>query len=441
MARSRHAEAEISTAADTVLREYEATEPLDEESLPRRAREVIEQEINADETRLGLEYQADGRARIRATQHVGIVTLPDGPAIEIRPKVPQTDLLGLLQYARGIQARTIEETTQITAGRTFIDALATLFEAELESVLTRGLHKDYRRVSESESHLRGRLNVQQQLQRQGPKPTEFECTYNELTVDTIVNRAVLYATTLLQQFVRDRGLNKTLQRHQQRLRRRVELVPVRPVQLERVELNRLTAYYEDLFRLTKLVIQSIFVDDLRAADRSSFALLVNMNSVFEAVVERAVTEVFADRRGWTVAGQASSQKLVSDGPRSITIRPDILVSDSELGDRLVGDAKWKLDDPESRSREPSTSDIYQLVAYQVAHETPGVLFYPEQGGRLESVYDVHQLEPLTLVEIPVWGEDGAKLETVIRDRVAEQLPRLSEPKKSGTGDAYTDSRS
>lgn len=422
MAHSIHAEAGISTAADTVLREYEATEALDEEALSRQARDVIEQEINADDTRLGLEYQPGGRVRIRATQHVGIVTLPDGPTIEIRPKVSQTDLLGLLQYAQGIQARTIEETTQITAGRTFIDALATLFEAELESVLTRGLHKDYRRVSESEPHLRGRLDVQRQLQHQGPRPTKFECTYNELTVDTVVNRAVLYATTLLQQFVRDRGLNKALRRHQQRLRRRVELVPVRPVELERVELNRLTAYYEDLFRLTKLVIHSIFVDDLQAADRNSFALLVNMNSVFEAVVERAVTEVFADQRGWTVTGQASSQKLVSEGPRSITIRPDILVTDADGNDRIVGDAKWKLDDPDSRSREPSTSDIYQLVAYQVAHETPGVLFYPEQGGRLESAYDVHTLEPLTLVEIPVRGGDGTSLQTEIQDRIAAQLP-------------------
>lgn len=422
MARPIHAEAGISTAADTVLREYEATEPLDGETLPRRARDVIEQEINADQTRLHLEYRADGRARIRATSHVGIVTLPDGPTIEIRPKAPQTDLLGLLQYARGIQARTIEETTEITAGRTFIDALATLFEAELESVLTRGLHRDYRRVSESVSHLRGRLDVQRQLQRQGPQPTEFECTYNELTVDTTVNRGVLYATTLLQQFVRDRGLNKALRRQQQRLRRRVELVPVRPVDLERVELNRLMGHYEDLFRLTKLVIQSIFVDDLRAADRSSFALLVNMNDVFEAVVERAVRGVLSARRGWTVTGQASSQKLVSAGPRSITIRPDVLVTDDGGTDRLVGDAKWKLDDPDGNSREPSTSDIYQLVAYQVAHETPGVLFYPEQGGRLDATYEVHTLEPLTLVEIPVRGTDENDLQDEIRQRIQEQLP-------------------
>jgi len=411
--------------ADYRLREYEATPYLDTDELPPKAREAVEREINeAGEpdrlSRLTLEYRSDGRARLRATQHVGIVALPEGPTIEIRPKIPKTDLLGLLKYAQNIDARTFEQETQLVGGARFVDALATLFENELSQVLSQGLHGSYRRVTQTTDHIRGRIEVQQQLQRQGPTPTAFECTYDELTVDNTVNRAILYATTILQRLASDPDLNRALRRHQQRLRRRVELTPVRPIELESIELSRLMGYYEDLVRLTKLVLRSVHLDALRVADRDSYALLVNMNTIFEAVVERAVSELATDR-GWTARGQATSTRLVSGGHRRIQIRPDVLVSDGECA-RLVGDAKWKRDDPAGNSREPSPSDIYQLVAYQVAHDVPGVLFYPEQEQALQSTYEVRDLDSLTLVEVPVKAVDGESLFVTIQQRVAEQLP-------------------
>lgn len=414
-----------ANTADYTLREYEATPYLDTNQFPPKAREAVEQEINGTNesnraSRLLVEYRADGRARLRATQHVGIVALPDGPTIEIRPKIPNTDLLGLIRYAQNIDARTFEQETQLVGGTRFIDALATLFENELDHVLTQGLHRSYSRITQTTDHIRGRIEVQQQLQRQGPTPTAFECTYDELSVDTTVNRAILYATTILQRFVSDPDLNRALRRHQQQLRRRVELRPVRPIELDAIELTRLMEYYKDLIRLTKLVLRSIHLDSLRVAERDSYALLVNMNTIFEEVVERVVSEL-ANERGWTATTQATSTRLVSGGHRRIQIQPDVLVSDGKR-DRLVGDAKWKRDNPAGNSREPSTSDIYQLVAYQVAHGVPGVLFYPEQEQTLQSTYRVCDLDPLTLVEVPVAAADGQSLPTTIQQRVARQLP-------------------
>ena len=173
------------------------------------------------------------------------------------------------------------------------------------------------------SYLRGRVNVQRQLQRHGPMPTEFDCRYDELTADTIVNRAVLYATTLLMRFVRDRSLSQALKRHQHRLRRQMTLEAVRPIDLEGIELTRLSTHYTDLLRLTKLILRSVYIDELQAGPRASFALLVDMNRIFESVVERAMGALVAERPGWTSHTQASAQKLVTGGKRSITIRPDV----------------------------------------------------------------------------------------------------------------------
>lgn len=224
---------------------------------------------------------------------------------------------------------------------------------------------------------------------------------DELTTDTTVNRGVLNATVLLSRLVRDRALSQALDRHHQRLRRHVTLTPIRAIDLEGIELTRLASHYTDLFGLTKLVLRSVYIEELSAGGRASFALLVDMNDVFEKVVERWVREAIEDRKGWAVEGQASSQSLVTGGKRTFTIRPDVLVRDGDGTPVLVGDAKWKLDDPDSSDREPSNEDIYQLIAYELAHDVPGALFYPEQGARVSSDYSVRRLHPLQTVEVPV----------------------------------------
>lgn len=409
---------ETDVTPDWILKEYQATDPLDTDTLPEVARRVLANEINEDTERLKMEWLPDGRVKLRATQHVGIVTLPGGLTVEVRPKVPDTNLIEMLQYAQGVRPETITEETAITEGQTFIQALATLYEAELSDVLQWGLIKEYREQAGSEEHIRGRLNVQRQLQRHGPQPTQFECTYDELTQDIVLNQAILYATAVLLRLVDDGRVSAALQRHREVLQRTVELRTVRPVELESVELSRLSRHYEDLFRLTKLIVNGVYAEDLRTGDRTSFSLFVNMNDIFERVVERAVAETVASQDR-TVERQAKSQNLVWGGNRQITIKPDILV---RRGDDVlfVGDAKWKLDTPDDP--EPSNSDIYQLQSYQLAHDAPGILFYPAQHQRVASEFESRLEYPLVLVEVPTTSQNGQSYSTTVKQSITHNLP-------------------
>ncbi|MFB6361139.1 MAG: restriction endonuclease, partial [Halobacteriales archaeon] len=176
---------------------------------------------------------------------------------------------------------------------------------------------------------------------------------------------------------------------------------IQAVDLDRIELNRLVSHYTDLLRLTKLVLRSIYVQELRSGSRSSYALLVSMNSIFEKAVERGAKEAVSDWSGWTVDGQASSLGLVTGGKRRFTIRPDVVIRNEDGRPIVVGDAKWKLHEPESNSPEPSNEDLYQLIAYELAHDVPGLLFYPEQEGRISSKYHIQRLHELHTVEIPL----------------------------------------
>lgn len=405
---------------DYVISEYGETDPIDPTEFPTAAQQTIENEINeGNDDRLRIEWLPDERVKLHATSYVGIVSLPGGLTIEIRPKVEETDLLAVLQYSQGIRAETIEEETGLVEGNEFIHALATLFESELADVIQRGLIRKYRRHSDTEDHVRGRIAVQRQLQRHGPQPTQFECSYDELTQDIVLNQAILHATSILLRLVGDQHIGQALQRHRQVLQRAVTLRPVRPVELEGIELSRLASHYEDLYRLTILILHGIYAEELRTGSRTSFSLLVDMNEIFENVIERGLTDVFAES-SVMIRSQVTKRDLLWNGSRPIQIRPDVLGVIS--GDPIfVGDAKWKRDTEDSR--EPSNSDLYQLLSYQVAFDTSGILFYPEQNQRVASTYHSDLDHDLHLIEVPTRPIDDGPYAETITDALFEELPR------------------
>jgi 5-methylcytosine-specific restriction enzyme subunit McrC len=375
---------------DVVLPEHSSVQ-LDD-GLSDVAHDFLTDELGS--SRLAVDYRREEPPILRSTQYVGVVSLPDGPTIEIQPKAAGKNLLSLLQYAQGLDATTYDRRTGLTEGDTFLDVLGALYATELDTVLTRGLHREYQSKNSTERYLRGRLDVQKQLQRQAVGATQFECEYDELTIDTTTNQAVLYATTVLSWFVEDTTVQNELSRYRQRLQRKVSLRHVRAAELDNIEVTRLNEHYADLLRLTRLILNSVFVENLRTGARDSFALLVDMNEVFEDVVERVVTDAVADNPGLSVETQASVSGVVSGGDPPITMRPDILVRDATDNVVLIADAKWKT------PSKVSNDDVYQLVAYQSTYAVPGLLIFPEQDEELSTTYTVQDAGALSIVELP-----------------------------------------
>ncbi len=380
--------------ADIEIDEYKESDPFD---LSKAAARMLTQDVNGgserDGDRIKLRYNRDGQAILTAKQYVGVVSLRDGPTIQINPKAAGTNLLYLLRYAHNTTATTFDTQTPYTKGAKFFDALGVLYEAELRRILNKGLHSDYVRQSSSEKHLRGQLNLQRQLQSQPPHPTSFECTYNELTYDIIPNRAILYATSILLGLVSDRSVTQSLRQHQQLLRRRVDLKPVTSTELDGIQLTRLSEHYEDILRLTRMIIGELFVGELQAGKSASFAMLVNMNSVFQNAIAHAFDSVISEYDDWDVEFEETDTSLVSGGKHTVTIKPDIKVSDATGTVRLVGDAKWKTDTPKN-------DDYYQMTSYMLAHDAPGLLLYPNCRGKNATQSRVANQFTLSLLEVP-----------------------------------------
>ncbi|WP_231188384.1 McrC family protein [Haladaptatus sp. DYF46] len=354
------------------LEEHDSTAPFEISREDAVFLESLEERCRANP--LNVSFTSDGKAIIKTGSHVGVLTLPSGVQIEVTPKQTVTRLLWALKYAFDTPVDSLEFETEFTGASSFFDAIGVLFQAELQSVLAQGLHREYVRTNSVRDHVQGRIDVQRQLQLPAAVTTDFAVTHDDFTTDNLLNQAVLVATRILVTLARDDKLSSRLHHHEQRLQEFVSVEDVSPRDVDRLELSRLNDHYEALLGLTRLVLDREFFDDVRAGDRRSLALFVNMNDVFERIVERAFIAAAQELGDFTVEGQASIPNVV-EGPHAVSMRPDVLITRSDGTPALVVDAKWK-------TGSASSSDVYQLTSYILALEVPGVLVYPGRDDRI-----------------------------------------------------------
>ena len=399
-----------------VLSEHDTSDPL---VLSDPALDAIE-ELNADTggTRFDIEHRRDGTVRLHSSQYVGTVSLPDGPEVRVQPKAAGTNFLALLRWADGIEPRVHEEQTRAESGRTFVDTLGLLYAAELDSLLSRGPHREYQRTAETGSKLRGRLDLQRQFRHQRMTATEFEVVYDELTADTVDNRGIQQAGERLSTLVEDRRLAGRLQQQSRRLSRWVGDGPVSPAEIARVETTRLNDHYETILRLAEQVLRYRYLDNFSPVEQSSFGLMVNMNSVFERAVERTARELVATRPDWTVQTQERIPPIATGGTPGVNMYPDFLLERDGVP-QLVGDAKWKT--------AVKQSDIYQMSAYMLALDVPGVLVYPEQTGERDTVetsYVVDGRFDLAVRELPTATDPQGSYPQQLQDDLGGDILEL-----------------
>lgn len=345
------------------LQEHESTDPFE---ISSEDAEFLDRVTADGSAPFEVTYTSDGHVRIHTGSNVGVLTLPSGTQVEVTPKASVTSLLWTLQYAFDTPVDSMGYKTKFSTDSSFFDAIGVLFWNELTTVLDQGLHRDYVRTQAVEDHVRGQIDVQRQLQRPGPQPTDFAVEYDEFTTDTILNRAVLSATRALVRLVRDPTLTGRLRHEEQRLR---QFTSVRPVSLEavnRIELSRLNEHYEMLLDLTRTVLSREFFEDITAGENRALALFVDMNDVYERIVERACRAAASELGELDVEGQDSIPTVV-EGPHARSMRPDVVVRGPDEEAVAVLDAKWKPG--------VSASDVYQLTSYIFALETDGALVY------------------------------------------------------------------
>ena len=223
---------------------------------------------------------------IRTYSWVGRVKLGN-LTVTVQPKIPRAPFLHLLRYAYGLRQLAVKDAARYRAEQgTFQDLIARQLASEVEELIARGLHRDYRREAAELAVPRGRINFQRYVIAAGGGRASLPCVHHPRTRETILNRVLLAGIVLAAHVTDDVDLRGQLRR----LGRAVELDEP-PQRLDRDLLDRAwrstdrrTRAYEPALKLIRLLMDGLgislddgaevplpgFLFDMTASSKLSF---------------------------------------------------------------------------------------------------------------------------------------------------------------------------
>jgi 5-methylcytosine-specific restriction enzyme subunit McrC len=195
---------------------------------------------------------------IRTFSYVGSVRL-GGLRITIHPKISGAPLLSLLRYAYGL--RQIDLFSPVEYGsyaQSFQDLLIHQLAAEAEEILSRGLYRQYRRVNQSLSSPKGRINFQELARQSALAQAALPCVHHPRLRDCLVNQVLLSGLYLGVRITNDLMLRTHLRRVAGLLGDDVSPIRLSGSILTRLEreTDRLTTAYRPAIAIIELLAAS-----------------------------------------------------------------------------------------------------------------------------------------------------------------------------------------
>lgn len=349
---------------------------------------------------------------LKSSSTVGAIEFGD-LSVQIRPKLPVARLVALLAYAT--DAVKLAEWFDFAEHSELVEAVAAALAYEARRAFGRGLLHGYRPAEEALPAVRGRIRFDAQARRRFGLAPPVEVRYDDFTADITANRLVKAAVTRL-------GRTRIhLRRTRDDLRwmagvlTDVTHVEYRPAEVPMVTFDRLNRHYRGVVALARLVLQwSAFEADRGNVRARGF--LVNMNSLFEKFVVRALREELGVGDQVLRSGAGGGSTL--DEAQQIKLKPDLSYWRHGVC-TFVGDVKYK--SITDRARE---ADLYQLLAYVTAFHVPvGLLIYAEATGPTVHVVR-HARKRLEVISIDLSCSLSDTLAS-LRDQAAARIRQVS----------------
>lgn len=314
---------------------------------------------------------------VKFSHYVGIIQIGK-LTIEILPKADKVStpnpakwqkvLIEMLSYCQLIKVETLGiGQVQLSSNR-ILDLYFSRFLNNINQLLIKGLPKAYLPKEENLRVLKGRLNLPKQLRKNQLHPERFFVQHTTFSHQHLFNQVLREALKVLSKI----HLNPVLKLQLQQVLAIFPKLPAYTVTTRNFDLLfQIKKYqpYRELLEISRLILLN-FSPDIRSGRHHLFALLFDMNQLFEEYVFRRLKVLENDNL------KVQRQTAKPFWQRRM-IRPDLLL---QIGDKkYVLDTKWKV----LNKIAPSMEDLRQLYIYcQYFHAEQGVLIYP----------NVHQLE-------------------------------------------------
>ena len=330
---------------------------------------------------LPLPYYTLTHRGIKLSHYVGVLKTPS-VTLEILPKADahpypsprlwRHRLVDMIAECRLLRPRSPREPISSFGAGALLDVFLLDFLAEVEVLCQRGLVKQYRAVEENAHALKGRLLFAQHVRHNAVHRERFFVRRQQHTPHHRLHQ-------LLKQALRTVARTSSHPRVQQGARRLLPYFadiadePYRASPSPFVY-NRQTVAYRTAVETAQQILTADFSHVYHGTTHRGFALLFDMNMIFEEFVYQRLRRV-ARPRGCIVRRQ-TSRSLWGE----TKVRPDIVVELPNGEGWVVIDTKWKV----LANARPAAADLHQLYVYnQLFQARRGILLYP----------DVHCLPP------------------------------------------------
>ncbi len=221
-----------------------------------------------------------------------------------------------------------------------------------------GLLKSYVIHAENTSSMRGKLLMQHQMINDALLRPQFFCEFDELEYDSIENRIILQALTIVQRTSNNNEIRMRSMDFAQRLSGHVTKTIVTTPKRQRVmqSYNRQNLRYKHIHNICEKIIEESGIGDIYSGDTSYVSpIFYDMNEYFERFVQKLFQKCYK-KTGFDVKVQLIKPAWTGEGdlgPRRM--KPDITIWDGKIC-KYILDVKYK-------TKNISSGDLYQLGFY------------------------------------------------------------------------------
>ena len=303
---------------------------------------------------------------IESNQNIGSVQLPNiERRLNITPKMFKNkknsliDTSVFLFFANNIKIKKFMEEQKNffeTGSKHLIHPLHIDLITKCKDLLNKGLLKSYIVNTENISAVRGKLLFQQQMVNDLMRRPKFFCEYDELEYDSIENRVLLQAMTIVERTSKITDWKMKALDLAQKLSGVVNKVNVSKPERQMMmrSYNRQNSRYKEIHQTCELLIEQEGVGNIYSGERSVVPIFYNMNNEFERFVENLFLKYY-EIPSW-VKTQSSAISWNREIRGSRRMRPDIIIQDDSGNVKHIIDTKYK-------DHELSPGDLYQIGFY------------------------------------------------------------------------------
>ena len=311
-------------------------------------------------------YDKDGRLFLKTNDHAGSFQLSGaGRRINIHPKMfteekEWKNTHEFLNFADHGTVDYFEGQSIVELGDVpyLMDRLHMTLIRQYEVLLSEGLLKSYVVHTENSSSMRGKLLIKHQILNDAMLVPKFFCEFDELEYDTVENRVILQALTIVQRTSDVPEISMEVMDRALRLSGVVEKVAVSAPERQRMmnSYNRQTYRYKEIHETCEQIIREAGIEDIYGGDITRVASkLYDMDREFEKFVEKLFTR-YGRLLSSDVRFQEDDVSWEGGDVRDRTMKPDITIWQGNECEEII-DVKYK------NTKTIPASDLYQLGFY------------------------------------------------------------------------------